>query len=818
MSNTHARALLMAVGTLVLLLGVACSPEKREWEAAGKNPSEYSYQSFLTKYPQGRHASAAKQKIEEFQFKAAEASNTREMFEAFLAQYPEGALAQAARERLDDLAWREVSESGTVDALEGYIAAHPQSRHRDEARARIDSVFASRPPELRAVRTIGFTLRQSFDEEVTGVTIGFEDVLAGLFPYFGVRKAGPEEQEDVTLNIVSQAEAYGASYSQFGFGSGTYYYTGASVSGSAVLQLPGKTTVREEFEGSVPVPHTISGGATEASGAPYAEAMRDDFPMKAARLLARAFGYAPLIAGLGSRDSAVSRASLEALKSGGTAAFELLLGALESSEMSVRVGAAEGLQGHKNTQAIAALVGVLGKAAGNASELRNAAADSLSAMGATAVPALAEASKDAAPAVREAVARALGGIRAEQSRTLLVGLLGDAEASVRGAAITALGEHRSRAAVVVLIDRLAGAAEDVRPIILSSLDRSLAQPTESGDEEESSVPSLDWDADLASRLVKTAPAMTGSAASRDRFTQLVSQVGDPALNSVVAVLKDENPKLRAWAAEVLGKIASSSAIRPLARAAADSDQNVRLEVAKALATLWETGTVEPLSRLLLDPAPEIRGQAIRGLKNAVDNSESPAELRRYLSSPPAIQALIEALAKSGPNRAEDRDAAAAVLGSIGRPAVESLISVLKSSDPFVREGAVAALGDTRDDGAVAALLAYGKDPEVQKSDDTVAQVYRALGAARNVKALEFLVAGLKGTAGSRMSAAIEGLQALGNIRAVDALVAAMTPENESAYSEIDTALRELTQEYPESEGKFDWKTWWANNRKRFGMK
>ena len=246
------------------------------------------------------------------------------MFEAFLAQNPESPLVPSARERLDDMTWREVSERGTVGELESYIAAHPGSRHHDEARARLESVFASRPPELRTVRTIGVSLRQSFGEEVTGVTIGFEDVLAGLFPYFGVRMAGPEEQKDVTLNIVSQAEAWGANYSQFGFGSGTYYYTGALVSGRAVLELPGKRPWARNSREACPCPIRFPEERPEASGAPFDGAMRDDFPPKAARLLARAFGYGPLIAGLGSRDFAVSRASVEALKSGGAAALELL--------------------------------------------------------------------------------------------------------------------------------------------------------------------------------------------------------------------------------------------------------------------------------------------------------------------------------------------------------------------------------------------------------------------------------------------------------------------------------------------------------------
>ena len=112
------------------------------------------------------------------------------------------------------------------------------------------------------------------------------------------------------------------------------------------------------------------------------------------------------------------------------------------------------------------------------------------------------------------------------------------------------------------------------------------------------------------------------------------------MNSVLPILKDENPKLRAWAAEVLGKTSCDPrAIRPLAQAAADPDQNVRLEVAKAIASFSEAGTVEPLSRLLLDPVPGIRDQAVRGLKNVVDNSESSRRDPPVISSsPPAIQA------------------------------------------------------------------------------------------------------------------------------------------------------------------------------------
>lgn len=804
------------VSIILILWAAACSPEKKDWKAAEKVGEEYGYGLYLAKYPQGDHASAAKLKIEEFAYQQALGAGKIEPLQEFLKEHPEGALAPKARERIDDLEWEARAATNSLVSYEDYLAVYPQGRHADEARARIKAVLDARQPEFRNVRRIKFVLRQSFDEEVKDVTIGFEAVLKELFPYVGLRMTGPNDEADAVFSVNCQANAYGASYSQFGFGSGTYYYTGAQVSGQAVLELPGKKSFREDFEGEVPVPHTISGGSTDASGAPFNGAMERDFPRKAARLLARAFGFAPMIGALSNSRYDILPAAIYALESGGAAAFELLLPALAGPDAGVRTGAARALAGHKNAQAVAALIKSLEREGDDERAFRNAAAESLSKMGSVALPALTEAKKDARPAVRAGTAMALGGIRTAPSLALLAGLLDDAENPVRTAAIEAIGEHRTRAGVLILIERLGGDKADGRAAYLSAIGKSV-EVNMSDDETESPPPSLDWDPDLAVRLVKTAPLLVGDGKLREKFLEIVGQIGEPASPAAAQALRAESAAVRAWAAEAAGRINDSGSIRPLALAAGDPDSTVRLAVAKALSGFVDAGVIEPLGRLLLDPSEEIRGEAIRGLQNQVGGEEGSAAFRRLLSSPDKIKVLVDALSLSDPKKTDRRDAASAVLGEIGRPAVEPLLAVLKSADRTAWPGAAGALGKAGDERAVAGLIELAKNPAAQSDDVVMTRLYTALGETKSLKALDILVAGLKEASRERKRTAIEGLKTLGQIRGADALVAMLPMEDAGLASDIHSALQELTKYEPEDE-TFDWKAWWAKNRARYGLK
>jgi HEAT repeat protein len=811
------RALTGIVGSIILILSAAaCSPEKKAWNAAERGGNEYSYESYLSKYPGGDHAPAAKLKIEEFAYRQALGAGQIEPLREFLKRYSEGAFASKARERVDDLGWEAGAAQNSIVSYEDYLTATPQGRHADDARVRIKAVLDARPPEFRDVRMVKFVLRQSFDEEVKDVTIGFEAVLKDFFPYVGLRIAGPNDAADAVFSVNCQANAYGASYSQFGFGSGTYYYTGAQVSGQAVLELPGKKSFREDFDGEHPIPHTISGGSTEASGAPFNDAMERDFPRKAARLLARAFGYGPMIGALSNSGYQLGPAAVYALETGGAAALDLLLPALAGPDPGGRTGAARALAGHKTAQVVAALIKGLEREGEGEGQYRNAVAESLSKMGALAIPALTEAKKDARTAVRSGTAMALGGIRTAASLALLAGLLDDAENSVRTAAIEAIGEHKTRAGVLILIERLGADKADNRAAYLSAIGKSV-EVNVSDDEAESRPPNLDWDRDLAARLVKTAPSLVGDGKLQGSFLEIVGQIGEPASPAVAQALRADSVAVRAWAAEAAGRINGSGSIRPLALAAGDADSTVRLAVVKALAGFSDAGVIEPLGRLLLDPSEEIRGEAIRGLQSMVSVEGSTAVFRRHLSSPDKIKILVEALFLSDPKKTDRRDAASAVLGEIGRPAVEPLLAVLKGADRTAWPGAAGALGKAGDERAVAGLIELAKNPAAQSDEAVMTRLYTALGETKSAKALDILAAGLKEASRERKRTAIEGLKTLGQIRGADALAAALPIEDEGLTSDIHGALQELTKYEPEDE-KFDWKAWWAKNRARYGLK
>lgn len=804
----------MVASVLLILSAAACSPEKKAWESAEKGGSEYAYESYLSKYPQGDHADAAKLKIEEFAYQ--QALGGLWPLQEFLKQHPEGSFARKARERIDDLEWEAVIAKNSLVSYEDYMTATPPGRHADEARARIRAALDARPPEFRDVRMIKFVLRQSFVDEVKEVTIGFEAVLKDLFAYIGLRIAGPNDAADAVISVNCQAYADGANYSQFGIGSGTHYYTGASVAGQAVLELPGKKSFRENFEGTHPVPYSISGGSMEASGAPFNDAMERDFPKKAARLLARAFGYAPMIGALSNPSAKVGSAAVYALESGGAAALDLLLPALAGPDAGVRTGAARALAGHKAAPVTAALIKSLERDGENEREFRKAAAESLSKMGALAIPALAEAIKDARPAVRSGAAMACGGIPTAPSLALLAGLLDDAENTVRTAAIEAIGDHRTRAGVLILIERLGGDKAEGRDACLSAIGKSV-EVNVSEDETESPPPSLDWDRDLAARLVKTAPLLAGEGKMRGRLHDIVVQIGEPALPALITTFRAEAAAVRAWAVEAAGAMSMEAAVQPLARAAGDTDSTVRLAVAKALAGINDAGIIEPLGRLLLDPLEEIRGEAILGLQSQVGVEDSTVAFKRHLSSPDKIKVLVETLSLPDPQRTDRRDAASAVLGEIGRPAVEPLLAVLKGADRTAWPSAAGALGKTGDERAVAALIELAKEPAAQSDEAVMTRLYTALGETKSLKALDVLMAGLKAASRERKRAAIEGLKTSGHIRGADALAAMLPIEDAELASDIRGALQELTQYEPEDEN-FDWKSWWLKNRARYGMK
>jgi HEAT repeat protein len=777
-----------------------------------------AYAAFLAKHPGGRFAGEAGQKLEEWEFRDASLAKNVGAYQTFLQRHPSGPFSVQAREAIDGLDWETAQQAGNFAGWEAYLARHSDGRHADDAKTRMDAIRSGRSPELADVRTIAFDVRQAFSDDIKDVTIGFETSVTDLFPYFGVEAAPAGTPGDATIRIRADATAYSENYSQFGIGYGTAYYTGASVSGSIILESRSKKRFAQEFSGEVPCPYTTSGSSPEPKDAPFEEAMRNDFPRQAAALLGRALGYAPLAEALGSGDGSVTEASVWALERGGPSARKILAAALSSDIPQVSLRAAEALGGHHDPEAVKILSGCVETDGDAYRPLRERAADSLAELGALAVPYLETAGIDPRPFVREAASRALGGMPTAKSVSILTPLLDDAVPSVKLAAINALGEHKTPQAVSLLIDRLAAKDERDRGPWLESIGKSVARGAADADSGEPER-TLTWTGGLAARLVQVLPLLESQPELQTKLGGMLSSIGEPAVAPLALALKSGSVTVRRAAAAALGGVGdmAGGALGALRSAVGDQDKGVRMSAAKGLSGASDMGAVEPLARLFTDPEADIQAQALTGLNQALSVSDSRAEFRRFLGQPDMLKALVAVMETSDAAKTADRDAAAAILGRIGSPAVDALLPALKSLNRLSREGAVTALGAAGDDRAVAALVAFGELPDVRTDDPMMIRLYDALGASKSRRAREFLSQGLAGDQDDgRRSSAARALGEIGDIRAVDALAAALSPNKTALDTTIGEIIQRLTEYYPdEPDTQVDWKSWWAKNRGRY---
>jgi HEAT repeat protein/energy-coupling factor transporter ATP-binding protein EcfA2 len=236
--------------------------------------------------------------------------------------------------------------------------------------------------------------------------------------------------------------------------------------------------------------------------------------------------------------------------------------------------------------------------------------------------------------------------------------------------------------------------------------------------------------------------------------EALGRIGNPhAVEPLIAALRNPDAGVRWRVAKALGNIRDTRAVEPLIAALHDPDRDVRWAAAKALGNIRDTRAVEPLSAALCDPDTSVRWRA--------------AEALGKIGHPRAVEPLIAALRDPD---ADVRWRAAEALGKIGHPrAVEPLIAALRDPDASVRWHAAEVLRNIRDTRAVEPLIAALRDPDkvVPK------RAAKALGQIRDTRAVEPLIAALRNPdAGVRWRVA----KALGQIRdtrAVEPLIATL---------------------------------------------
>lgn len=160
---------------------------------------------------------------------------------------------------------------------------------------------------------------------------------------------------------------------------------------------------------------------------------------------------------------------------------------------------------------------------------------------------------------------------------------------------------------------------------------------------------------------------------------------------LVALLRDQDPQVRATAAQALGKIAAPGTAAALLRSLDDRDPAVRAMSAWALGRFGEDALDQAgldLAKRLDDPSPSVKQAAAQAL-GAVGGTQTIVEL------------LTERLAHAD---VESRRAAVSALTWLeAGSAFHALMRALGDSDAQVRQGAVAALGEMVDPRSLPAI-------------------------------------------------------------------------------------------------------------------
>jgi HEAT repeat protein len=151
----------------------------------------------------------------------------------------------------------------------------------------------------------------------------------------------------------------------------------------------------------------------------------------------------------------------------------------------------------------------------------------------------------------------------------------------------------------------------------------------------------------AAKLARVLKEAVNRGEKREAAAAL-ADLGEPAVDPLIALLKDEDPIVRAYSAGALGGTKAERAIAPLAALLNDGDAYVRRTAAEALGGTGSPQAIRPLVELLEDPTRDLAKSAIRALGQ--------------IKQPDVIPFLIKALDNPAWNAT---DAAAQALGELG---------------------------------------------------------------------------------------------------------------------------------------------------------
>lgn len=349
---------------------------------------------------------------------------------------------------------------------------------------------------------------------------------------------------------------------------------------------------------------------------------------------------------------------------------------------------------------------------------------------------------------------------------------------VRRDAAVALGQLGDARAVEPLLEALTDTEADVRVGVAGALgllgDLSAVEPLIRALQDEDPGAR----AAAASALGQLGPVLAGVADAR-------------AVAPLIAALQDGFAAVRDGSATALGQM-GALAVQPLLTALRGQDLAVRKGATQALVKIGPPA-IEPLIAALEDPL--LRGMAVTMLGRIGDvRAVEPLIAVLRADTEPVRRSAAETLDLL--SWTPDSGAAGAAYWAakgqwhkcveIGRPAVETLIDALRHPDSLVRQLATRGLGQIRDLRAVEPLIAALKGRE-----DGRAVAAEALGQIDDERAVDPLIAALKDSGPAVRAAAARSLGQLGDVRAVDRLIAELRDHEPVVRAAAAGALGEI---------------------------
>ncbi|MGI5992664.1 MAG: HEAT repeat domain-containing protein [Methanosarcina sp.] len=338
--------------------------------------------------------------------------------------------------------------------------------------------------------------------------------------------------------------------------------------------------------------------------------------------------------------------------------------------------------------------------------------------------------------------------------------------------------------------------------------------------------------------------LTHSLGDKDQNVSYASvyalvDIGEPAVDSLIKALKDDNPQVRSLAALALGRIGDQKAVDSLIEVLDDPSPEVRMSAAFSLGSLGAAEAVEPLIELLKDENENVVLSAVSSLGelrdpravepicevlngilngNNYDARWKIASALRGIGDPRAIDTLLNLLGDKelGPS-------VASMLGNFESEQVfGKVIKLLDSRDPTTRANAVAVfeylqdpdavpyLVEMLDDGAsevrkeaAFALGFYNKPEEAVRIEQPLINALadsepevkeaavRSLGRIKSKESIPYLEELLQDNNQNLQIAAIEALGKIGEPEAVDALTPLLENKKWKVRTEVVVALVEI---------------------------